>query len=178
MNETDKLIEEQFKTLPPSLQQAINAVPWKSSIKEIVMPNKLSQEQADAAERETMFILYGFENSDDYIANLMREMQISEEMAIAIAEAVNERIFKTITQKVEELEKQKSSVAVSSIPEVPPTNLPMVEKGEVAHDVKPQAAEVGSMKNGVRKDGEKPKIASTPDYRYGNGKDPYREPLV
>ncbi|MDP3874912.1 MAG: hypothetical protein Q8Q22_00110 [bacterium] len=168
MNETDKLIEEQFKTLSTNLQQAINAVPWKSSVKEIALLNKMSLEQTETVERETMFIIYGFENPDDYIGNLMRETQIDEETATAIAEATNEKIFKIIALKIEELEKQKPSTSASSVPEIAPTNLPMVEKGETAYSVphveQPNASPA------------QPKVP-LPDYRYQDGKDPYREPL-
>ncbi|MEK7227525.1 MAG: hypothetical protein AAB641_01375 [Patescibacteria group bacterium] len=163
MNEEEKLIEEQLKKLPPSLQKAIEAVPWKSSIKEIALLNKLTLEQVPVVERETMFILYGFENPDDYIGNLMREAQISEDTAISIAEAVNERIIKAIALKVDEFDKPKAT-----------DNPPMVEKGEVAHDVASATSEVSSKKYEVREEG--PKVA-VPDYRY-DGKDPYREPIV
>lgn len=157
MNEEEKLIKEQFNKLPANLQKAINTVPWKSSVKEVALLNKLSFEQVAVVERETMFIIYGFENPSDYIANLVREAQIDEVTATTIAEMVNEKIFKIISQKVEEFDKSK--------PETPHENLPMVEPGEVAHEV----PHVEQPKTG------KPQMVQTPNY--AGGKDPYREPL-
>lgn len=179
MNEEDKLIEEQFKKLPENVQSALNAVPWKSSVKEIALLNNLSLEKVAAVERETMFILYGFENPDDYVANLMREVSLDEAAADAIATAVNEKIIKTLTL---ELENPPKSVihnemvpAPVSVPEVAPQNLPMIEEGEKVHDVPhiEQPANVPIQKP----EAEKPKIA-VPNYKYDKGKDPYREPLV
>ncbi|KKT14414.1 MAG: hypothetical protein UW83_C0035G0003 [Parcubacteria group bacterium GW2011_GWD1_44_9] len=183
MNEMDKLIEEQIRKLSPNLQRAINDVPWKALVQEIGKINALDTEQIASLEQETMFIIYAFESPKDYIANIMREVGISEDTALNIAESVADKIFNPILQKSEESEKtiKTESPAPVSVPpssaqgfgramEIPPTILPMVEKGEVAHDVKPMQP--------ARQDlaGSQPKV-SLPDYRYPDGKDPYREPL-
>ena len=156
MNETDKLIEEQVKTLPPNLQQAINDVPWKALVQEIGRTNALDAEQIASLEQETMFIIYAFESPKDYLANIMREVGIFEDTALNIAESVADKIFNPILQKSEESEKtiktKTESPAPVSVPEIPPTILPVV---------KPE-----------------PKVsAPLPDYRYPDGQDPYREPL-
>jgi len=171
MNETDKLIEEQFKKLPLNLQRAIKAVPWKSLVEEIGRANALDAEQTALLEQETMFIIYAFENPDDYVSNIARALNTSEEIAYTIAESIGDKIFVPISEKSEG-HQQTSTPA--SIPEIPPSNLPMVEKDEVAHDVAPATSEVGNREYEVRK--EEPK-APLPDYRYEGGKDPYREPL-
>src|SRR3989344_2377973 len=118
MNETDKLIEEQLKKLPPNLQRAINAVPWKALVQEIGKTNVLDVEQIVSLEQETMFIIYAFESPKDYVAN---------------------KIFNPILQKSEEPEKsiktKTESPAPSSAPEIPPVNLPMVEQNVEVHDV-------------------------------------------
>src|SRR3989344_7016317 len=105
MNEQDKLIEEQLKTLPPNLQQAINAVPWKSLVQEIGKQNNFSDEQIASLEQETMFVIYEFENPVDYPTNIIRELNISEKMAYAIVESVTNKIFDPILKKIDEYEK-------------------------------------------------------------------------
>lgn len=171
MNETDKLIEEQLKTLPPNLQQAIGAVPWKALVQEIGKANALDTEQIVSLEQETMLVVYGFENPDDYVLNIVREVGVSEEVAYTITGSVADKIFESILKKSEESEKPVTPVAAPvSIPTTPPANLPMVEKGEVAHDV----PHVEQPKPEVKP--EQPKV-SLPDYRYEGGQDPYREPL-
>jgi hypothetical protein len=192
MNETDKIIEEQFKTLPPNLQKALNTTPWKSSVKEIALLNKLNFDQVETVERETMFILYGFESFDDYIGNLMREVKVDEATATNISQVVDEKILKIVTQKIEDLEKPEIQTAPSSVPGTPPANLPvaeppfardtlMVKEGEKVHDVAPATSVVDSKQYVVGKEDTKEEKGSkinVPDYRYPDGKDPYREPLV
>ncbi len=169
MIEEDKLIEDQFKTLPAELQLAINAVPWKLLVKEIAALNQLTAEQSENLERETMFILYGFENPADYVKNIMQEVPLSEEIAAAVTEEVSEKILAAIAAKVEESEENLSD-----------SNLPMVEEGEIAHEVPhveqvtqpiiPQIAEPI-----VTKVVPEQPIARPP--HYPGGIDPYREPL-
>jgi len=183
MNETDKLIDEQFKTLPASLRQAINIVPWKAFVQEIGRANTLDTEQVAALEQETLFILYGFENPNDYIASISREMNLSEENALTIAESVADKIFTPISEKSEAY---LNSATPTSTPEIPSSNLPMVEpasaqgsgearKGEVAHTVDSKQYTVDSKPESIKPEETK---VSIPDYRYEANKDPYREPLA
>lgn len=166
MNETDKLIEEQFKTLPLNLQQAINAVPWRNLVQEIGKENNLNNEQMALLEEGTMLIIYGFEDPTGYSDNLVKAIGIGEITAGKIFNSVWDRIMAPISKKANEME--------NKIPEIPPINLPMLEKGEAAHDITPMAPAVRSKEYEVVK--EKSKIP-LPDYRYEGGKDPYREPI-
>lgn len=169
MNETDKLIEEQRKTLSSSLLKAIDTVPWKSSVKEIALLNKLNFEQVATIERETMFIIYGFESPNDYTSNMVREAGISEDVAYTIAESVANKIFDPILKKSEEHEVKQDIH-------------PMIESGEVAHDVAqatsvaPARQDLAPARQDLAGSSEQPKV-SLPDYRYESGKDPYRESL-
>jgi len=183
MNETDKLIEEQLKKLPPNLQRAINAVPWKALVQEIGKTNVLDVEQIVSLEQETMFIIYAFESPKDYLANIMREVRISEDTALNIAESVADKIFNPILQKSEGSEKtiktKTESPAPVSAPEIPPVNLPMVEQNEGVHDVphvEPTTDNRQSTTSTIKQEPQ-PQVP-LPNYRYPNNKDPYREPLV
>lgn len=200
-NETDKLIEEQVKTLSPNLQRAINIVPWKSLLQEIGMASTLNLEQIASLEQETMFIIYGLENPNDYISNIIREMSLSKEIAYRIAESVANKIFEPILKRSDELEKEKLQtppVVPLPTPINPPNNPPVVEpafaqgsimikKGEVVHSVphveqpKPEPAKQPVV---IPPPTPTPPPIKTekvvlpaPDYRYPGGKDPYREPL-
>ena len=173
MNEEEQLIKEQFEKLPKSLQEAIEAAPWKSSVNEIVLLNKLSLEKAAIIERETMLIIYGLENPESYVENIMREAEIDGDTALTIAKSVDERIFKPIAEQVEKYSQEKAS----PVAEASHSNLPMVEEGEVAHDV-PHVEEPAETKIEINtpEEDSKPKL-QTPNYSYHPGQDPYREPL-
>lgn len=185
MNETEQLIQEQLKRLPPELRKAIEAVPWKALVTEIANTNTLSPEQSSTLEKETMLIIYGFEPPQNYIDNLIRELKVEEDAAITITEAINEKIFGEI--------KRESGRGANG-------NLPAVEGGEKAHDVThdktldampkpalqpaptptpgPVAPPQTSVKTRPHSDTSVDKVSlTTPDYRYPGGADPYREPL-
>ncbi|MBX4206564.1 hypothetical protein KW784_02140 [Candidatus Parcubacteria bacterium] len=182
MNETDQLIEAQFNRLPPSVQKALNAAPWKSSLKEIASNNKLSPEQTENLERETVFVLYGFQNPDDYVQNLINEVPVDEQAGIAIAGEVDAKVFAEISKQIGD---QTVSSAIHN-------TLPMIEKGEQVHDAPhaeatpaptpvpqtPPALAGGASKTRPHSDTPVEKVSlSMPDYRYPGGTDPYREPL-
>ena len=187
MDDENSMVEEQLKKLPPALQKAFSAVPWKSVVNQIAGLHNLKLEQAEIVERETMFILYGFESPDDYVANMAREAEIDENFAFNIATEANEKIFKVISQKVEELEKNTSVQAPTA---TTPTTLPVLEPdfaketlatkpGEGVHE----AASVELNKvNKLNKEEEKSQTAQVPvneplKSTYPSGVDPYREPL-
>ena len=176
MNEQEKLIEEQKKTLTPNLLRAIDTVPWKTLVQEIGKVNTLNAEQIVSLEQETMFIIYAFEPPEDYIANMIREIGLSEDVASSIAESVAGKIFDPIMNVIETPDGVKSDV-----PQVIHNNLPMVEKGEVAHTVphvEPLVPPTPSVTTTPPQPQTKPEPkVSLPDYRYPGGKDPYREPL-
>lgn len=200
------LIAEQFKTLPISLQRAIDAVPWKNLVQTVGKGAALDAEQIATLERETMFIIYAFQEPDDYIENLARELGSSEEEAGAIADSVADKIFTPLIEKKEAFEKEapkpevEPEVSKTAVPEVPPANLPVIEPGEVAHQVPhvevplpplapPKSASAVSTPPPTPTLAEEPQpqvtkreeiptpSASVPDYRYPGGTDPYREPL-
>jgi hypothetical protein len=166
MNETDELIVEQIKTLPPNLRQAVNSVPWKALVEKIGAGEALNAKQVGSLLQETMFILYVFEAPTDYIKNIVREVGVTEEVAVSIAETVNNQIFEPILQKSEEFGTQPS------VPEIRPINLPMVESGEVVHDVPHVEPAISTIT--IKQESRAP----LPDYRYPDNKDPYREPLL
>ncbi len=159
-DDNQKLIDEQFERLPPFLKKAINFVPWKSKANEIAMLHNLSLEQTAVVERETMLILYGFDDPANFPDNLIREAHIGEDIALDIANEVNEKILNPISEKADELEKkggasnpviitpetkkaviaelsQRVEAAREAGASIKPTapNLPMIEEGEVAHVV-------------------------------------------
>ena len=175
MNEEKKIIQEQFQKLPPELQKVLGEVPWKSLINEIAGRHSLNPEQMETIEMETMFILYGFENPDDYMANMTRETGIAEDLAYAIANEVNEKIFKLISAKVGEIGKQQPTS--TPIPELKSENLPMVEKGETVHEV--PHVEAPNPKPQIPTNIQVPKEEKIPiKNAYAGGQDPYREPLA
>lgn len=161
-NEADKLVAEQFNSLPPNTKRAIDSIPWRQRVKEVANTNNLDQNQATLLEQETVFVLIGLEKFGDYISNIIKEVGLSEETACSVTQAIADRVFDPI---LEIIDKSNGDSKISSnFPEIAPEIHPVIEKGEVVHDVKPSTF------------GEKKEKANLPDYRYPGGVDPYREP--
>src|SRR3989344_2320766 len=172
-NDTNKLIKEQLKTLPQNLQRAIAAVPWKTLVEQIGKENGLNSEQLESLERETMFIIYAFEPAEDYITNIIREVNISEEVAGTIAQSVAEKILDYISKQADEF---GNEVKKEETPAIAADIHPMIEPGETVHTVPHVEQKVNPPVPEIKPEVKKPEV-SIPDYRYGKGKDPYREPL-
>jgi hypothetical protein len=185
----NKLIEEQFNSLPDSLQSALKGVPWKDEVSRIASSNALSSEQAFALEEETLFVLYGLEAPEDYIANLVSEALITEDQAIIISDIIAERVFEPIMSKAEELSLSglKHEGDSENLPKVAPEIHPMPIK-ETGLSASSQAVPAltpttetnspNTAMNQIRSwktDTEQGKAVDIPDYRYPDDVDPYRE---
>ncbi|MEX2013723.1 MAG: hypothetical protein WD897_02305, partial [Parcubacteria group bacterium] len=177
------LIENQLKKLPEALQQAIKIVPWQSVVKEIALLHKLDLAQIVAVERETTLVIHGFEDEKNYLPNIRREASLDEAAATAITAALNERVFKVIANKARESKPAPENI-IANVPEIPLEMHPMIEKGEMAHDIPHVEQTTDNRQPPVEKrepnspEPPKKEAVKLPDYRYPDGKDPYREPLV
>jgi hypothetical protein len=141
-NENDKIIADQLKSLPEPLQKAIGAVPWKTITREVGSTHNLNLYQIDLLTRETMFIIYGFESPNDYPGNLSRELIVTSEVAYTLAEEIAERVFKVISDKADEFEKnppiQKTPEPPRPIEPPKPFEMPQpIEKDGLVEIVRP-----------------------------------------
>ena len=179
-NDTDKLIKQQLETLPRDLQRAIASVPWKTLVGQIGKENGLSDSQIEILERETMFVIYGFEPIASYTESIMREISISGDIGLKIANSVGEKILDYISSQAEIFGKEEKMPTapkppITTVPEIKPDTHPMIEPGEKAHEVphteenKPESRSLEEIKKKLT---EQPKVV-----HYTDGKDPYREPI-
>ncbi len=94
--ETQKIIQDQMKTLPSDVKEAIVSVDYRTKMQEIAQRQKLLIDQAGKLEMETTLVMIGLEPLTDYIANIGRELGVDAERATEIAKDVSESIFKPI----------------------------------------------------------------------------------
>ena len=204
--ETDKLLENQFKTLPIALQQALTETPWLDTVKTIASENSLDEENAESLLAETTLVLYGFEDSDNYLENIKKELNVDQAKAELIADSISTRIFEVILNKVTELN-TKTIPSNQTALEIPPNNLPELEPEndlvvkEPARDVPPpapvvpatnpqapartftliqpgKAPEVTEIPKASGQTETKPPEPQAPIIKgYPKGMDPYREPI-
>ncbi len=91
------LAEEQFKSLPLNIKEAISRIPWKERLKKIASQNNLNSEQSNILEIETMMVLYSLESPIDYLKNITQEVGVGE----IVSKTVNDQVFKEIFNDVE-----------------------------------------------------------------------------
>ena len=121
-----------------------------------------------------------------------KEQEPEKEKEPSITEGPIVITHETKEEALKELSRRAEQNAEESKEVIPSPNLPMIEPGEVAHDVASTTSVVGSKQYVVGKTvntpipktvsineikPEKPQPVPIPDYRYPGGKDPYREPI-
>lgn len=102
-SESKEIIKKQLKKLPKDIQDAVLAVDLAEKFKTITNKHGLRVDQGGALETETMLVMLGLEDPDDYTSNLKREADISQEEAASIAEEVNRMIFLPIRASLKRL---------------------------------------------------------------------------
>lgn len=206
MNDTDKLIQDQFNSLPPAVKESISSVPWRERVRDIAKREGLDADKSEALETETLLILYGFQIADDYTQNIVGQVGLDEEAAERITKEVSDEILSDIEKQFEMIDAisrkdqvvapkitqvpttPRSSVAVnpmstqapsaSSALEVAPNILPETLPGQIAHNVaRLESMPIAKPANQTTKSsGARPNL-EFPQSGYAKGKDPYREPL-
>jgi hypothetical protein len=101
MNDNDKLIQDQFNSLPLDVKESISRVPWRERVEDIAKRESLDTDKASALEIETMLILFGFENPDNYTQNIVTQVEIDEGMAERITKEVSDEIITDIEKQYE-----------------------------------------------------------------------------
>lgn len=190
MDETNQLIENQKKTLPPKLVEAIETIPWEPSLQKIGVENNLTADQIEILKRETMLVLYGFENPINFTENIAREVGLTEMIAASISDLIWQRVMEPINQKADDENSAETKYA-QIVPEIATEIHPVIKEGEIVHDVthvestidnkqlveRQPLQSTSEIQHPASKPSEPEKKVSLPDYRYPKGTDPYREPL-
>lgn len=107
--ETKELIKKRLAELPESVRRAIKNINYTTQVQSLMQKHNLRLDQAGIVDREIMLVLLGLEHPDKLFSNLMQEGGLSKDVATAIAEDLNEKIFKAIRHElVETYEKEKA----------------------------------------------------------------------
>jgi len=167
MDTTEKTIKDKFDSLPLNIKTAIDQTPWKNIVSEISKENNFSIEKTMNLETETMLVLYGFEDIENYPSNLIRELRLEDNKTVEIAEEVDKKVFLEIEKKATENLKvaEPASINLSEFKEIEPP------KPELLISV-PSYTQTPATTPGENL----PTIVETKKFGYGGNVDPYREP--
>lgn len=170
-----------YKKLPPETQDLVMSNETTELIAATLKEVGLLEEQADLADSEILHTMFCLQSLDDAINNIAKLSNKSINDLSKLKSTVQDNILSKYKINIKEfIETNKSEPEKISVPEIPPENLPMVEKGEIAHDVphieSTPSTTLGASNQPAPAVPSQPKVP-LPDYRYPGGKDPYREPL-
>jgi hypothetical protein len=110
--EVEHRIKERFATLAPKLKEAIRGADVAKRLREITLRHKLHIDQGQQLENETFLVMLGLDVVEHYKGNIKKSLNISDELAGAIANDVQREIFLQIREDIKK----------STIPEVPLEN--------------------------------------------------------
>ena len=148
-------------------------------IQNIIVENNV--EKKDLADSEILYFMLGLQTLDTAIRKIAEE----NNKRIEDLSQLKKDLLKKIFSKNNELgitSQETGDIRTSDLKTGsqigPPTNLPMIEEGEVAHtvphvEIKPTQAPVPKIITPTRPSG----FAPPQHNRYPGSKDPYREPL-
>ncbi|MBU6430843.1 hypothetical protein KGQ29_00480 [Patescibacteria group bacterium] len=103
MDNTKEILRTQFNKLPKDIQNAIMSVNLRSKMELIARKNNLHIDQAQILENETVFVMLGLEHPSDLVENIVKNLEISEEKAEAIAKDINNEIFLKIRESLKKI---------------------------------------------------------------------------
>ncbi len=116
-NDLQNNLQETFQSLPKELQEAISAADLPRKLEAVTKDNKLMIDQAGKVQNETVLVLLGLEPLENYVDNLVKNVGLSKETAEAVANDVNELIFKNVRKTLEKIsEEDKTAETEETIP--------------------------------------------------------------
>ncbi len=176
-----EIIRKIYQSLPEVIAQ-VTATPETASINDgIAKTYGLNREQRLEMGDEVTMRLLSITSDRAFATNLETRLKVSSEVAQKIANDVKNQVLSKIPEKA--LIEQEGVVhnMVKDLSEnIAPANLPMVEKGETAHEV--PHVEIPNTKkqeaNNIQTSKEE-RVQTTQPAKsaYANGQDPYREPF-
>lgn len=173
-------MEEQLKNLPLALQRAIALTPWRNFVTNVSKANNLNEDQSKNLETETLLVIYGFENQNDFTNNIIGELSLDVSRATAIAKEIENQVFTIVLSKANELNTVGEEETLQSGNEkdqnIQTTTLATTVIAERSNDL-PMVVVGERPKTALTFEERKKLVPNIPDNssHYEGGKDPYRE---
>src|SRR3990167_5834827 len=125
-----------YKKLPPEIQDLVMSNETTELVTNALKEVGLSEEQQNLADSEILYTFFCLQSLDDTINNISKISGKNTNDLSKLKSTIQDNIldkYKIDTKEFIETNKSKP-IAPTSVPEIPPANLPMVEKSEVAHE--------------------------------------------
>ena len=192
-NFTEEQIAQMYDNLPEDLKDAIFGLEMNEIVERIGRENQLNIEQIGDLANETGMVMLGVTHPNEFIANLAERLEVDKEKARAIAQEINEQVFKKVRDSLrkihnmrEEGEERNVGHSVSNITDININRSDILKEIEKDHSKENTAPEImkGSanpfeekMKEGVLLAPVEEKHYTEEKPKNYKGVDPYREPV-
>jgi hypothetical protein len=127
----DTQINNFISNLPQPIQDVIFGTIWQERTEEIGKKYSLDKAQIDTLSNDVLLVLAGIEKPDTFAETLMTDLNTSRLLAEQILTDLEGRVFdyalKAVEPKAPKAVSEKP-MQTSSIPEIRPNTVPMVEK--------------------------------------------------
>lgn len=135
MNYTREQLNEKIKNLPEDVKNAIFSINSAEIIKNVGEKHGLHIDKIGDLGAETGYVMYGITPPKDFVTSLAKKLSLPEDKARAIAQDVNEQIFRPIRESLQKIhgvvagETQAKTVAEkilekSFVPKKPEVKIP------------------------------------------------------
>lgn len=102
-NFTEEQIAQMYDNLPEDLKDVIFGMEMNEIVEKIGRENQLNIEQIGDLANETGMVMLGVTHPNEFIANLAERLEADKEKARAIAQEINEQIFKPVRDSLRKI---------------------------------------------------------------------------
>src|SRR5437868_4574323 len=128
--------KEAYRNLSNEMQDFIMSNETTEIIDSAIKSVNLSEEIATQADSEILYSLIGLQSLDQALQNISSLSNTPLEKLSPLKNILNEKVFSKIKQL--KMDSNSPIASSSSVPEIPPENLPAVEAGQIAHQTTPE----------------------------------------
>lgn len=160
-NNTEQLIKEHLKTLPKPVKDAIGSFDWAREVFDIGQKKSLHVDVIGEIQTEVMLVVLGLISPKDFYDQMVSRIGIKEDLALDIAEQVNERVFIRIRDFMKNYYAEQDKKEQDSV--VADKNILKKAGIKLGDEPEEEDEQVGSRKSEVAR--EVPiKVAPLPDF--------------
>ena len=102
-NFTEEQIAQMYDNLPEDLKDAIFGLEMNEIVEKIGRENQLNIEQIGDLANETGMVMLGVTHPNEFIGNLTERLEVDKEKARAIAQEINEQVFKKVRESLRKI---------------------------------------------------------------------------
>lgn len=132
-NFTEEQIAQMYDNLPEDLKDAIFGVEMNEIVEKIGRENQLNIEQIGDLANETGMVMLGVTHPNEFIANLADRLEVDKEKARAIAQEINEQIFKPVRdslRKIHNIREEKDTNVGHSV-----SNITNISRNDILKEI-------------------------------------------